>query len=315
MASRTILVAGASGFIGRHLVPQLVARGHAVRALTRRPERYQGPPGVTVARGDVLDADSLRSALAGCDAAVYLVHSMEGGDFAERDRLAARNFREAAAAAGLERLVYLGGLGNRSDESLSPHLRSRHEVGDLLAGGGVPTTVLRAAIILGAGGASFEMLRELVMRLPVMVTPRWVESRCQPIALRDVLRYLVAALEDPVPQPATFDIGGPDVLTYRGMMTEFADLLGKRLLVVGVPVLTPRLSTYWVDLVTSQPKAVAHALIEGLRNDVVCENDAARRQWPFPLLPYREAVVEALRQEPAAIQRKVAGALGAPRAG
>lgn len=311
MATSRVLVTGASGFIGARLIPALLQAGHAVRALTRAPSRYRAPDArVEVAQGDVLDPASLDAALHGCTAAYYLVHAMGlRGDFETRDRRGAENFRDAAARAGLEHVLYLGGLGDREAADLSPHLRSRNEVGDILLAGPVPATVLRAAIIIGAGGASFEMMRQLVMRLPAMVTPRWVNSRCQPIAVEDVLRYLVASLAEPRTRGRVLDIGGPEVLTYREMMATFADLLGKRLPMLDVPVLTPHLSAYWVDLVTDTPAPLAHALIEGLRNDVVCTNDDAQRLMPFPLTPFREAVLHALREEPLKVQRR-AGLVG-----
>lgn len=306
MPEERVLVAGASGFIGRRLVPALLREGYAVRALTRTPGRYRAPdPRVEVAKGDVLDPASLQAALTGCDAAFYLVHSMgRPGDYADKDRRGARHFRDAAAAAGVGRLVYLGGLGEHRNANLSEHLRSRHEVGRILHSGPVPATVFRAAIILGAGGASFEMMRQLVMRLPVMVTPRWVHSRCQPIGAEDVMRYLIECLREPRTKGRTLDIGGPEILTYREMMTAFAEVVGRRPRILDVPVLTPHLSSYWVDLVTDTPAPLAHALIEGLRNDVVCENDDAARLMPFPLTPFREAVRRALLDEPAKVRRK-----------
>ena len=312
MPDGKVLVAGASGFIGRRLVPALLREGHEVRALTRSSARYRAPdPRVEVAQGDVLDPASLREALEGCRAAYYLVHSMGvAGDFAEKDRRGARHFRDAAAAAGVEHVVYLGGLGEPGDTSLSEHLRSRHEVGRILLEGPAPATVFRAAIIVGAGGASFEMMRQLVMRLPVMVTPRWVRSRCQPIGVDDVVRYLTGCLREPRARGRVLDIGGPEVLTYREMMLAFADVVGRHPRIIDVPVLTPHLSSYWVDLVTDTPAPLAHALIDGLRNDVVCENDDARRLMPFPLTPFRDAVRRALLEEPEKVRRK-AGLAGA----
>ncbi len=296
MTQRTIAVAGASGFIGRHLVPRLRDRGHCVRALTRHPASL-ALPGIETRYADVLDAASLPAALEDVDTAYYLVHSMEDrshSSFAERDRRAADHFVRAAGRAGVSRIVYLGGLGE-TGPGLSEHLASRAEVGRILQSGAPSTTVLRAAIILGPGGASWDMLRQLVERLPVMVTPQWVESRCQPIALRDALGYLVGCAAAPETVGKSFDIGGPDILTYREMVTILAEVLGKRRWIVDVPVLTPRLSSYWVDLVTTVPASVAHPLVEGLRNEVVCRENRIRDIVPQSLTPYREAVALALQ--------------------
>jgi uncharacterized protein YbjT (DUF2867 family) len=294
-----ILVAGATGYIGRRLVPALLAAGHRVRALARAPERAAAtlPPGVRIVPGDVLRPETLEAALAGVEAAYYLVHSMEGDEFSfeERDRRAARNFGAAAAAAGVQRIIYLGGLGNERTR-LSAHLRSRQEVGAILAASGVPVTEFRAAVIIGAGGASFEMLRELTERLPVMVCPRWVTSPIQPIALADVLAYLVRCLDVPATAGRVLEIGGPEVMTYQQMMQRFARLRGTRRLIVRVPVLTPRLSSYWVDIVTSVPAAVARPLIEGLRSPVVVRDPSARELLPLPLTSFDDAVRVALAE-------------------
>jgi uncharacterized protein YbjT (DUF2867 family) len=296
---KPILITGASGYIGGRLVPQLAEAGHLVRCLARDPRRLSGRgwgDGVDVVRGDVLDRDTLAPALAGCGAAYYLVHSMAVGErgFAERDRQAARNFAEAAAEAGLERIVYLGGLGRRHEE-LSAHLSSRHEVGDVLRAGPVPAIELRAAMIIGAGSASFEMLRALVERLPVMICPKWVKTRSQPIAVRDVLAYLAGCLEIPVePGGAVYDIGGPEVLTYREMMLRFAAILGLKRYIIDVPVLTPRLSAYWVNLMTPVPAGIAFPLIEGLKAETICEDDRIRRLIPFEPIGFDEAVRRAL---------------------
>lgn len=296
MSERTIAVAGASGFIGRHLVPALHDRGHRVRALTRHPSASV-TAGVEIRFADMLDPKSLPVALEDVDTAYYLVHSMEdasAASFADRDRRAAENFVRAADRMGVSRIIYLGGLGE-TGPGLSEHLASRAEVGRILQSESPSTTVLRAAIILGPGGTSWDMLRQLVERLPVMVTPRWVETRCQPIALRDVLGYLIGCPAATETAGRSFDIGGPDVLTYRQMMMILADVLGKRRRIVDVPVLTPRLSSYWVDLMTSVPASVAHPLVEGLRNEVVCRENRIRDLIPISLTPYREAVTRALR--------------------
>ncbi len=298
-AHAPVLVTGASGYVGRHLIPALRSKGLPVRAMSRSPK--QSPDsyeGMEVVRADALDPDSLRNALKGCRAAYYLIHSMSGtgqeGDFAARDRLAAGNFARAAEEAGVERIVYLGGLGEnenqRDGERLSPHLASRIEVGEMLQAGSVPVTTLRAAMIIGRGGASFEMLRMLVQRLPLMVTPRWVETRTQPIALKDVIFYLVSVLDETMAVGA-FDIGGPDILSYREMMQRFARVTGIREpFVIKVPVLSPRLSAMWVDLVTSLPATLTHPLVEGLRNELIADDAAIRSLFPTELTPFDDAV-------------------------
>jgi len=291
-----VLVTGATGFIGGHLVPELVAAGHDVRALVRDPGRYDAPEGVDVVSGDLLDEDSLAGAFDGVDAAYYLVHSMgSSGDFAERDRRAARNFAAGADAAGVSRVVYLGGLGETGDD-LSPHLASRREVEAVLADAAFDLTTLRAAVIVGAGSAGFEMVYQLVNKLPVMVTPKWVRTPCQPIAVRDAVAYLVGVLDHAETAGETYEVGGPQVLSYETMLERTADLAGKRLLVVPVPVLSPRLSTYWVDLVTDVPKSVAHPLIHGLKNPVVVSDHAIRDVLPIELTPFEDAARRALRE-------------------
>ncbi|MFG2137694.1 SDR family oxidoreductase [Streptomyces sp. NPDC048650] len=278
------LVAGATGYIGGRLVPELLDAGHRVRCLARSPEKLRDHPWAgraEVVRGDVTDAASVGSAMADIDVAYYLVHALgTGSGFEETDRRAARTFGEQARAAGVRRIVYLGGLtpAGVPERELSPHLRSRAEVGRLLRTSGVPTTELRAAVIIGSGSASFEMLRYLTERLPVMVTPSWVRTRIQPIAVRDVLRYLVGAAGMPDDVNRSFDIGGPDVVTYVEMMQHYAEISGlPQRLILPVPVLTPRLSSHWVGLVTPVPRAIARPLTESLRHEVVCrEHDIAR---------------------------------------
>jgi uncharacterized protein YbjT (DUF2867 family) len=299
--SRPVLVLGATGYIGRRLVSELVAGGHHVRALVRNPakldaEEWSGA--VEVVRGDVLDPTTLGAAFAGVGTAYYLVHSIGGeGDWEERDRRAAANVRDAAAAAGAEQLVYLGGLGDDANSDLSPHLRSRHEVGRILASGPVPCTELRAAVVIGSGSASFEMLRHLVEVLPMMITPKWVETRCQPIAVRDVLGYLVGVLGEPRAYGRVLEIGGADVLTYRQMMDQFAEVAGlRKRIIVTVPVLSPSLSSRWVGLVTPLPADLARPLIDSLVNEVVVRDDSIREIVPRQLLHYREAVEVALRK-------------------
>lgn len=293
-----VLVTGATGYIGGRLVPRLLDEGHRVRCLVRSPSKLTGQPWVDrveVVRGDVLEPDTLGAAMADVDAAYYLVHSMGGGEgFGQRDRTAARNVRDAAAAAGLGRIVYLGGLGDPS-EDLSRHLASRHEVGRILANGPVPVTELRAAIIIGSGSASFEMLRRLVDVLPVMTTPSWVRTRCQPIAIRDILHYLTVALDVPETAGRVIEVGGPDVLTYEQMMRVYAEVAGlPRRFIIPVPVLTPGLSSLWVGLVTPLPPDIARPLIGSLVNEVVVRDDSADRLLPHDPLPFRVAVERAL---------------------
>lgn len=294
MTSRLFAVTGATGFIGRHLVVSLLARDTLeVRALVRRPEDYK-VEGVETKRADIFDTESLKGALEGVHTAYYLVHSMKnkGQEFAKMDRVGAENFLRAAEKMGVERIIYLGGLG---ETGLSEHLKSRAEVGMILQSGRVRTTVLRAAIIVGPGSASWEMLRQLVQHLSIMTTPRWVETRCQPIALRDVLGYLVGCAEADETTGGTFDIGGPDILTYRQMMMEVAEILGKRVRIYGIPILSPRLSSYWVDLVTDVPSSIARPLIDGLSSEVVCRDDRIKSLVPLDLTPFREAVRLALK--------------------
>jgi uncharacterized protein YbjT (DUF2867 family) len=275
------LVTGASGYIGGRLVPGLLDAGHAVRCMARDPGKLSDRPwsdAIEIAAADVLDPAAVRRALQGIDVAYYLIHSLgTGASFEERDREGARVFAAAAKAAGLRRIIYLGGIISGESGELSPHLRSRAEVGDILLASGVPTAVLQAAVIIGSGSASFEMLRYLTERLPAMVTPKWVSTRIQPIAVRDVLRYLVGCATLPAGVSRRFDVGGPDILTYAEMMHRYAAVAGlRRRALVPVPLLTPGLSSLWVGLVTPVPAALARPLVESLRNEVVCsEHDIA----------------------------------------
>ena len=279
-----VAVIGATGYVGGRLVPELLAAGHDVRCLARTPERLdevEWRPDVEVAAADVLERESLTAALQGIEAVYYLVHAMsQDGDFAESDRIGAENTREAAQAAGVSRIVYLGGLGEDDPDKLSSHLASRHEVGRVLASGSVPVTELRAAVIIGSGSASFEMLRHLAEVLPAMICPRWVTmTKCQPIAIADVLHYLVAVIASPEAAGEILEIGGPDVLTYRDMMHRYASAAGlRRRLIIPVPILTPRLSSHWVNLVTPLPYVLARPLVDSLINDVVVhpERDISR---------------------------------------
>ncbi|HLO25704.1 MAG TPA: NAD(P)H-binding protein [Geobacteraceae bacterium] len=292
-----VLVAGATGFIGIRLVKELVTSGCKVRCLVRRPDAVL-QAGAEPAAGDLLEPATLKAACSGIDTAYYLVHSMGGGraGFERRDRQAAENFVAAAERSGIRRVIYLGGLGE-AEEGLSEHLASRQEVARILKRGSFRTTVLRAAVIIGAGGASFEMIKGLVERLPLMITPRWVSTRCQPIAVDDVIRYLAECLRDERTSGETFDIGGPEILSYREMMERFARAEGKPLFIMPVPLLTPKLSSYWVGLITSVKPSVSMPLIEGLSNEVVCRDNRIREIIPFPLTPYDEAVRIALAEE------------------
>ncbi len=271
---RKVLVSGATGYVGGQLVPRLLTAGYDVRCLTRDPGRLAGRPQpwprAELVQGDVLDPTSLERVMQGIDVAYYLVHSMagDGRDFSERDRQAAANFARAAAAHGVGRIIYLGGLG-MDDATLSAHLRSRHEVGEILRSGSVPVTEFRAAIVVGAGSVSFELIRYLTERLPVMTTPRWVQTPCQPIGIGDLLAYLIAALAEPRSAGRVIEIGGSTVLSYGDMMRGYAKVRGLRRLIVPVPVLTPALSSYWIGLVTPVPHTIGRLLIDGLRNPVV----------------------------------------------
>jgi len=308
-----VLVTGAGGFVGSHLVPVLVERGHEVRALVRNADGYEAPPDVTVFGGDLLDRGSFEDSLAGVDAAYYLVHSMRAGDgFEAKDRRAARNFAAAASEADLDRVIYLGGLGEESGE-LSAHLRSRREVEQLLADDEYALTTLRAAIVVGAGSASFEMIRQLAGRLPVMVTPRWIHTDCHPIAIGDVVAYLAGVLEVPATAGETYEIGGPAVLSYAEIVRRTAAAMGHRPpRIVSVPVLTPRLSTYWVEFVTDVPASVARPLILGLKNPVVADDGPIRKHLPVELTPFDEAVERALAgRSPSDASKRLDAALAA----
>jgi len=292
--AKHVLVAGASGFVGSRLTEALESEGYSVLAMTRHPDTYLGS-GKPIF-GDVNDPASLRSALADADAAYYLVHSLAQQDFVERDAEAARAFGKAAADAGLERLIYLGGLG-REGADLSAHLRSRREVEHLLGEGGVPVTVLRAAIIIGHGGISWEITRQLVAHLPAMVVPRWATTRTQPIALADVTRYLLGVLEPETARGRVFEIGGPDVLTYAEMMRRVAEVHYHRsLYMVVVPLLTPRLSSYWLSLVTDVDIATARNLVDSMTNEVVVTDNSITEIVSGVSMGYDEAVREAFRQ-------------------
>ena len=291
MSAMRIVVAGASGFVGRRLCPALEQAGHEVIAMTRRPETYRGAG--TAVRADVHDAASLAVALEGAEVAYYMVHSLDDPDFRTADARGATTFATAAADAGLRRIIYLGGLGDDADD-LSSHLLSRREVERLLAGGGVPVTTLRAGIIVGHGGISWEMTRQLVEHLPAMITPRWVRTRTQPIGVSDVVRYLVGVLEVPVEGSRAFDIGGPDILEYVDMMRRVAAIQGRTMIVVPVPLLTPRLSSRWLSLVTDVDVQTGRNLIDSMSNEVVVRDDSIRELVPFEPMDYDDSVLQAL---------------------
>ena len=290
-----VLVTGASGFIGTRLCPALLDAGHEVIAMTRHPETYTGVG--TPAAADVSDPDTLPPVLDGVDAAYYLVHSLDSGDFVQKDADAARAFGLAAAAAGVQRIVYLGGLG-ADDEKLSAHLKSRRQVEELLGEGGVPVTVLRAAVVIGHGGISWEITRQLVQHLPIMVAPRWVNTRTQPIALPDVIRYLVGVLEAPEAAGRVYDVGGPEVLRYVDMLKRAAVLQNRRALPLFiVPLLTPRLSSGWLTLVTDVNLETSRNLIDSMTNEVIVrDGNAIRDLIPGDPMGYDDAVRLALAE-------------------
>lgn len=303
-SARLILVTGASGYVGGRLVPALEAKGERVRCLARTPEYLKGrfAPATEIVRGDVLDPPSLHTALQGVHTAYYLVHSMGSrADFRERDRVCAHRFARAARRHGVRRIIYLGGLAGSASaprrHALSPHLASRHEVGHILARHGPPTIEFRASIIIGSGSLSFELIRSLVNRLPVMVTPRWVRTPAQPIAIGDVIAYLVCGLGVEADRHVVFEIGGPERVTYGELMQEYARQIGVRRVMVPVPLLTPRLSSLWLGLVTPLYARVGRKLIDSMRNASVVNDFAARGQFPMRPLRVGEAIAEALGEE------------------
>jgi uncharacterized protein YbjT (DUF2867 family) len=296
--SPILLITGATGYIGGRLVPRLLETGARLRCLVRDPARLQSRSwynAVEIASGDVLQPESLAAAMQGVSVAYYLIHSMGGGaDFHQRDVIAAQNFGNAARAAGVQRVIFLGGLAEDSS-ALSEHLRSRQQTGDVLRATGVPVTEFRAGVIVGSGSLSFEMIRYLTERVPIMICPRWVYTRTQPISIRDVLDYLIAALDVPESSGQIVEIGGADVITYGEMMQIYAEVRGLKRWMVPVPVLTPRLSSYWVNLVTPIPAVMARPLIEGLRNESVVRQPSARHLFPaIQPAGYRVAVGRAL---------------------
>jgi len=288
----TVLVTGATGFVGRRLVPALIEAGHDVKAMTRRPDEYDGP-GKPVG-GDVFDAGSLGEPLADVDVAIYLVHSLDDDDFERKDADAARSFALAAAASGVAQIVYLGGLGKDGTE-MSAHLRSRREVEELLGASGVPVTVLRAAVVVGAGGISWEMTRQLVRNLPAMVVPKWATTLTQPIGIDDAVRYLVGVTGAEKTYGQVYEIGGADRLTYLEMMQQAAEVMnGDRIPIVTVPVLTPGLSSRWIGLVTDVDKTTAANLIDSMGTEVIQTDYSIRDVVPGEPLSYQETVRRAL---------------------
>ncbi len=295
--STSVLVTGATGFVGKRLAPVLVEQGMTVRAMTRHPDTYDGP-GEAV-HGDVHDPETLTEALAGSDVAVYLVHSLDDDDFERKDAEAATAFGRAAAEAGVRQIVYLGGLG-REDGDLSAHLRSRREVEKLLGKGGVPVTVLRAAIVVGAGGISWEITRQLVKNLPAMVVPKWTKTLTQPIGIDDVVRYLAGVIDNEQALGRVFEIGGPEQLTYLEMMQQAAQVMnGRRVPIVTVPVLSPQLSSRWIGLVTDVDATTGRNLIDSMATEVVVTDDAILQIVPGEPATYMDAVKQAIAESPA----------------
>lgn len=294
-----ILLTGATGYVGGRLLPALEAAGHSVRCLARRPEFLAQRVGASteVVQGDCLDPSSLEGAVAGIDTAYYMVHSMgSSGDFEDLDREAAANFGGAARRAGVRRIIYLGGLGQQ-EKTLSPHLRSRQETGETLRACGVPVIELRASIVLGSGSLSFELIRALVERLPVMICPRWVQVKAQPIAIEDLIAYLVESLDLPDDGSRVFEIGGADQVSYDEIMREYARQRGLRRFLIHVPVLTPGLSSLWLGLTTPVYARVGRKLIEGVRNPTVVTNNDARHAFDVRPMNLREAIARAMRNE------------------
>lgn len=297
--NQLVLLTGATGYVGGRLLKALEARDVRVRCLSRRPEFLQSRVAsqTEVVEGDVLERSTLKDAMQGVHTAYYLVHSMgSAGGFEEEDRRGAQNFTDAAKAAGLHRIVYLGGLGE-SGRALSPHLRSRHEVGEVLRSSGVQVIEFRASIVIGSGSVSFEMVRALVERLPVMITPRWVSVPAQPIGIEDLLQYLIAALELEVSGNRIYEIGGSDRVSYGDLMREYARQRGLRRLMVPVPVLTPRLSSLWLGLVTPLYSRIGRALIDSIKHPTVCSDDTALTVFPIRPKGVEEAIASALRNE------------------
>lgn len=298
MSNKLTLLTGATGYIGGRLLNRLQSGGHRVRGISRSPERVKLTPGsdTEVVQGDVLDLESLRSAMRGVACAYYLVHSMGSrGDFSHSERLGAENFAQAAKEAGVERIIYLGGLGK--GDTLSKHLSSRQEVGRILRRSGVPTVEFQSSIIIGSGSLSFEMIRALVQRLPIMITPRWVRTKTQPIAIEDILDYLVAAVDIPLTESRVFEIGGEDQVSYCDLMREYARQRGLRRLMIPVPVLSPRLSSLWLGLVTPLFARIGRKLVDSLRNETTASDRSALDVFPIRPRGHREAIARAVKNE------------------
>lgn len=303
-ANSKILLTGATGFVGGRLLKALDSQGYQVRCLVRSKDKFRKiypNEEVELVQGDLLDKNSLDQSVQDVKAAYYLVHSMgspksaDHRKFIEMDRQAADNFVSAAEKAGVDRIVYLGGLGEKAD-NLSKHLISRMEVASILSSKKVQTTTLRAAVIVGSGGASYEMIRYLVERLPIMTTPRWVNTRCQPIAVNNVIEYMVGCLKSPATSGKILDICGPDIVTYRELMLIYAKVRGLTRMIIPVPVLSPKLSSYWVDLITPVPSGVVRPLIEGMKNEVICQDNSIRDLVPIDLMSMEEAICQALTE-------------------
>ena len=292
-----ILVTGATGYVGGRLVPRLLEKGYKVRCLARDESRLKDRwEGVEVIQGDVLDKESLINKFNGIETAYYLIHSMSGdSEFSKTDIIAAENFAQAAEVQNVKRIIYLGGLGS-SEEKLSRHLSSRVQTGEALRKFNVPVTEFRAGVIVGSGSLSFEMIRYLTERLKVMITPKWVNTKTQPIAIRDVLRYLIDALTIEKTKGEIIDIGGEDILTYKDLMSIYAKVRGLKRYFIKVPVLTPRLSSHWVGLVTPLPSRIAKPLVDGLKNELICKSNKAKELFGFKTISYKEAVELALQR-------------------
>lgn len=312
LRGRRVLVTGATGYIASRLIPRLLDAAADVRATSRSPYALTARfPGLQTIASDFMDRSSLESALDGVEIAYYLVHSMDASDFEERDRTSARNFLAAAERAKVERIVYLSGLG-RAEDRLSSHLLSRHEVGAILASGSIPVTELRAAIVIGSGSSAFDMLRYLTERLPAMIAPRWLATRIQPIAEEDLVSYLIAAGSEPDPG-GIVEIGGSDVVTYREMIHGYAGLRHLGRFVMSIPLLTPRLSSYWVRLITPVPTSISRPLIDGLQNEVIVTDEVAASRYPeIAPMGYVEAAAAALDRQETSLEEELATGVSVP---